>query len=207
MIMFALFSVAAVQPLPKPLTSTDTDKARCVAALAIVAHDQARGAPGWTDFPPLARRGAHFAGVIGDRMMRETDRSREQVRDVIIAQVKTLQPQGDAALAGLARRCIAMMDKIDPPLPPPSPAQCAAIMALAYDEARKAGPLDGNAKDLGTLAAVIDYRAREELRTAGKTEADRDHLMAEAKQQVAAMAQRDEIDQDVISHCADLAKR
>jgi hypothetical protein len=80
-------------------------------------------------------------------------------------------------------------------------------MALAYDEARKAGPLDGNAKDLGTLAAVIDYRAREELRTAGKTEADRDHLMAEAKQQVAAMAQRDEIDQDVISHCADLAKR
>ena len=79
------------------------------------------------DLPPLSRQGARFAQVVGNTLMKESGRSQEQVRDLILAQVRAAQKAAgkDAKLPiEEARGCAGLMNTLAPPLPPPPLAAC-----------------------------------------------------------------------------------
>lgn len=166
----------------------------CVALLAIVASEQGRGAAEALAYVPLADRGGRYAQLVGEQVMAD-GHTQEAVRDAILVAVAGLQKDAAGAAlppAGRIDACIAMMDAA---VPPPGLPQCAAAMALAYRDAHAREGLAGEAKDLATLAAVLDHKAREELRAAGKSEAEADVAMGLAAEAVAA-AGADSVDLD-----------
>lgn len=69
---------------------------RCSAAFALVAGDQARGAPVAAAYPPLATRGREFFVRASAQLMDELHLNREQVQAMLQEQVAELQ-QGSAA--------------------------------------------------------------------------------------------------------------
>ena len=60
-------------------------------------------------------------------------------------------------------KCVALMRVRSPAPPPPTMPRCAAIMSLAYEAVKTRDGLTKDAKDLATLAAVLTYRAKEEM--------------------------------------------
>ena len=201
--MILLFSIAAAA-LPSPMTAEQASHVRCVAALAIVANDQARGAPGWEDVPPLAKRGAHFAGIVGAALTKDKARSREQVKAAMTAAVATFQ-KSKTLTPETVNQCIALMNRVDPLAPPPSLTQCAATLSLAYEDVAKRDAASNAAKDMATFAAVVTARARAELRDGGKTEAEGDVVLGRAKDAIAADAKSGR-DTPEIGTCLDYAK-
>jgi hypothetical protein len=186
----AIINLAAAPPAP--LTPDQAKQIRCVATLAIVANDQTRKAPGWEGMPDVRKTGAHFAGVTGAALMKETGRTREDMKSEFLRAVSALQAQPRGAdMRGQAQACIALMTKLDPPPPPPEPIRCAAMAALAYDDPATRGSNPTLARNLGNIAAILSNKAREKLRVAGKTEAEgdvaigleREKLIAELKTQ------------------------
>ncbi len=175
-------SIAA--PLPPKLTTEQASRLRCVAGLAIIANEQSRGVGSWEDVQNLANKGARFAAIVGDDLVKSSGRTREIVRADMFAAVASLQKEAGASdqygrlLRDLVQPCVAMMEAI---IPPPSLAACAAMLSLAYDEVYKAERLSKTAKDLATFAAVLDARARDELRAGGKSEVESDKAMGIAK--------------------------
>ena len=107
--MFSLALALAAALAPSPLTSEQSQRIRCVAVLAIVAGEQQRHTAAALELPPLERRGARFAQIVGDAMMKETGRSQGQVRDLILAEVASVQ-KGAGSTAKLpveeARHCV-----------------------------------------------------------------------------------------------------
>ena len=101
-------SLPAFAAAPPPLTPEQNERVRCVAALAIVANEQERGVGDWDSLPPLKSRGSHFAGVVGDTLTGEGGRTREAVRDAILAAVADFQAEEvehkEIALAAGAER-------------------------------------------------------------------------------------------------------
>jgi hypothetical protein len=96
-----LFALAAA--LLSPAQATEI---RCVALLALVSTEQARGV-GWSEYPPLARDGARFAGIVGEDVMNATGATREDVRDMIYAAARALKATPlDPPEVG---RCVALM--------------------------------------------------------------------------------------------------
>jgi|GEM_PF-520716 len=183
---------AASQPTPpaKPLNADQAKRIRCVAALAIVASEQERGAGNWDDYPPLAADGATFAGIVGEAVMKETGRTREAVRDAILSAVAALQKQAkdsadpDALAHAEADRCLPVLRAAVPEKPRPTLPQCAIYVALAYDEVRAREGASTTAKDLATIAAVLDHRAREMLKGEGKSEPESDEAMGREKERI-----------------------
>ncbi len=190
-ILFPLL-VASTLPAaaPPPLMPPQTERLRCVALIAIIANDQSRGAAGWEGLPDLQDRGRHFAGVTGAELMKETGQSREQVRELIIAQVASLQNDAadEARLEADAKRCIALMDRLDPPPAPPTMRQCAGLAAIAYEEVRAREGVSATAQQLGNIAAVLNASARDELRAEGKTEAESDRIIGETREMLIAQS-------------------
>ena len=88
--MLAL-ALALAAASPPPLTDTQARQIRCVAVLAIIAGEQQRRTASALSLPPLARQGARFAQVVGDTIVKETGRTQEQVRDLILKQVAANQ--------------------------------------------------------------------------------------------------------------------
>ncbi|MFM9853834.1 MAG: hypothetical protein ACKVOJ_13670 [Sphingomonadaceae bacterium] len=175
-----LVMISAQPAFAAPPDQAD-DRIRCVAALAILAHDQRNGGELGT-YPPLSVRGARFAQLVGDAVMRETKQSREQVRDYILAAVAEFQKSASAQpnpIIAQAAPCLARLNKL---VPPPSLPHCAAIVGLAYDDVRAREGLTKSAKDLATIAAILAGRAREELRGEGKTEAEGDIVLGLARE-------------------------
>ena len=191
-------------PLPPMLTTDQAARLRCVAGLAIIANEQARGVGGWEDVQNLSRKGAKFTAIVGDDLVKSSRRTREMVRADMFAAVAVLQKeagdadQDDIVLRSLVRPCVAMMEAA---LPPPSLATCAAMLSFAYDEVYKREGLSKTAKDLATFAAVLNSRARDELRGAGKSETESDAAMDIAK----ALAKRDRGEFD-FEACFELAR-
>lgn len=167
---------------PAPLSDDQKERLRCVAALAIIANDQQNSGSNWPNFPPLARRGAHFAEKIGKATIAETGRSKEQVRDAIIAEVAALQEKpGNSATTALGLTCVALMNELDPPEPPPERAYCAALAGNAYDSVRET---EGNSKrtqSLGNISAMLNSSARDDLVAKGKSAAEADKMVAAAR--------------------------
>jgi len=185
----------AAAPASGPLNPAQREQVECVAALAIVASEQQRGVPAAAAWPPLAERGARFAQVTGERLMAEAGMTKEAVRDAIIASVAAHQKAaGEAGAAkelprDLVQGCVALMDRQTPPPAPPTLPQCAAMLALAQER-----PGAGDARDLKTLASVLDHRAREQLRASGKSGTEIDREMTLTREAIAAEAAKREAD-------------
>ncbi len=182
-----------IGPLPPMLTVDQAARLRCVAALAIIANEQSRGVGGWEDVQNLAGKGAKFASLVGEGLVKDAGRTREMVRSDLFAAVAALQKQGassdqpESVLRDLVQPCVAMMEEA---LPPPSLPVCAAMLSLAYDEVYKREGLSKTAKDLATFAAVLNSRAREEMRADGKSETESDVAIGLAKATLKAEAKR-----------------
>ncbi len=209
--LLALLSSAAQAADPPPLaevsqltTAARTDL-RCAATFAIVATEQA-GGDALTGWPPLATRGKRFFADTGTRVMAEGGLSREAVRTALAAEVAALQSAKDpeAALADLAKPCLARLDATVPPLTKPDLNQCAAILTLAADEIHAREGLTPAAQDLRTLASVLTAREREALIAKGQTGNEADRTVIQAREAMAAASA--EIDTYDIAHCYDLAK-
>ncbi len=181
----ALFAAAAAAA-PLPLTPVDAEQIRCVAALAIVASEQQRGVNEWGDIPPLARRGAHFAGQVGETLVK-TGRTREQVREAMTAEVAAFQKAKSLPTATVTQ-CLALMDKVDPPAPPPPLPQCAALVGLAAKDAVRKEARSDAATFLTGFASVLDARARADLQAQGKTVPEGDIAMGLAREGIEADA-------------------
>lgn len=182
---------------------------RCAAAFAIVATGQAGGdaLAGW---PPLSVRGKRYFADTGEAVMKETGLGREAVRDLLAAEVRAVQTASDpdAALSALAKPCVARLDTAIPPLLTPNLRQCAAIMALAYDELHAREGMTAAARDLKTLASVLSVREREALIASGRSGDDADRTLAQTREAMAAEAVdgKGGIDKYEIAHCYELAK-
>jgi hypothetical protein len=206
----ALPAFAASSSAP-PLTPEQNERVRCVAALAIVANEQERGVGDWNSLPPLKSRGAHFAGMIGETLTGEGGRTREAVRDSILAAVKTFQTGAESALSPEAViTCIELMNRLDPPPPPPELTECAVMISLAAEQTRKREGFSDNTKLLVTFATVLDSRARAKLRSEGKTESENDVILGLKKEELSKAAKsqgkNDELVGPDMAGCLELAK-
>lgn len=168
--MIALLALAAA--LPTPAQAQDI---RCVAAIAIVAGEQKRGA-GWSDVDDVQSDGPDYAALIGEEVMKTTGATREDVRAQMIAAVAAIQ-KAKALPRDEVTRCIAAMKKRLPPAPEPSLPRCAAIMRLSYEAVKARDGLTKDAKDLATLAAVLLSRAQEQALAEGRTLAEAEVLI------------------------------
>lgn len=203
--------VAPLGAAPPPLTPEQTERVRCIAALAIVASEQERGAGDWGSLPPLRTRGAHFAETVGQALTGEGGRKREDVRDAILAAVAEFQKGGDAALdPRTVVSCIELMDRIDPPPPPPDLTECAALVSLAADEMRSRAGFDDTTKLMITFATVLDSRARTKLRAEGRSESENDVIIGLKKEELSAAAKKRSKDDPPagpdMAACLELAK-
>jgi len=154
----------------------------CVSTLAIVAYEQGRGDTRW---PPLDEDGARFAQVVGERVMKQSGQTREQVRDAILAAVAAHQKTKTLSDTEVTA-CLALMRESLPALPAPTLPQCAAMLRLAYDDEHGRNGLSDDAKKLSTIASILDHKAREALRGQGKSGPEADAAMAEARDGVVA---------------------
>jgi hypothetical protein len=173
-----------------PLDATQQRDIGCVAALAVVAYEQGRGETRW---PPLGEDGARFAQVVGERVMKQTGQTREQVRDAIVAAVAERQ-KAKALPDAEVTACLAMMRETLPALPAPTLPQCAAMLRIAYDDEHGRNGLSDDAKKLSTIASILDHKAREALSAQGKSGPETDAAMSEAREGVAAEVKAREAD-------------
>lgn len=181
--------LALAAAAPPPLTAQQHQQLRCVAVLAIVAGEQERRTAAALDLPPLERQGARFAQAVGDAVVKGSGRTREQVRDLILAEVGAVQKAAgaDAKLPiAEAQGCVEVMNAVAPPLPPPSAVQCAGLLKLAADDVRRREGMSKTATDLMTIASLLDNRARSELGAAGRSEAESDRDLTLAREAIAA---------------------
>ena len=213
LLMLALSQPAPSQPLP--LNEAQRRDLSCVAVLAIIASEQERGVQSALDFPLLTERGATYAGLVGQQIMDDTGRTKEEVREDILAAVAARQAVGqdaadpDEVVRGEMATCLPLLDAAVPPKPKPDLNQCAGMLQLAYEEVHDREGLSKTAQDLKTLAAVLDSRARDKMRAEGLSgqESDmvltqsRENMLADAKQKE-ALGQNSDLD---FEHCFTLA--
>jgi len=199
--ILSLLILALSQPAPVPPAPLDESQKRdltCVAVLAIVASEQEQGVESALAYPLLSERGATYAGLVGERIMAETGRSREQVREEILAAVAAQQALAKDATDpdGLVRNematCLPLLDTAVPPKPQPDLTQCAGMLQLAYEEVHKREGLSKTAQDLKTLAAVLDSRARDQLRAEGLSGQESDIVLTQSREAMLADARKRE---------------
>lgn len=198
-----VMAIAAASP--PALTADQQQRVRCVAILAIVAGEQERRTAAALALPPLTRRGARFAQVVGEGVVKESGRTEAQVREAILAEVAAAQKTSRATGAlpiEPARTCITLMEAIAPPLPPPSPVQCAALVKLAAEDVRRREGMTKAAMDLTTLASVLESRARSELVSSGRTASESDRELTLTREAIAAKPDT----APELDACMDLAK-
>lgn len=187
-----LLAPLPLQAAPRPLSASQLDHVQCVAVLAIIANEQQRGIGGWEDVPPLPVRGAKFSERVTQGLVKEKVRTPDAVRAEILAQVAALQSEaiasGDpsAVLRKKSVPCIAMLDaEVPPPVPPTLP-QCAAALAMAYEDEVAHQGMTKAARTLSIFASVLNGRAREALKAGGKTEAESDIVIGLEKERLMA---------------------
>jgi len=196
LMMLALTQTAASQP--EPLTELQQRDLSCVAVLAIIASEQERGVSSALDYPLLSERGATYAGLVGERIISETGKTREQVRlDFLAAVSAKQQTAGDAAdpdavVEAEMAKCLPLLDAAVPPKPKPDLNQCAGMLQLAYQEVHDREGLSKTARDLKTLAAVLDSRARDKMRAEGLSGQESDIILTQSREAMLADAQKRE---------------
>ncbi|MEQ8743558.1 hypothetical protein [Parasphingorhabdus sp.] len=196
LLMLALSQPAATPPVP--LDATQQRDLSCVAVLAIIASEQERGVESALDYPLLSERGATYAGLVGERIMDDTGRTKEQVRDDILAAVADQQAMAqdaadpDALVRSEMATCLPLLDAAVPPKPKPDLTQCAGMLQLAYEEVHSREGLSKTAQDLKTLATVLDSRARDQMRAEGLSGQESDILLTQSREAMLADAKQKE---------------
>ena len=164
-LLMLVLSQPAADP-PEPLNESQRRDLSCVAVLAIIASEQERGMASAFDYPLLTERGATYAGLVGKRIMDETGRTKEQVREDILAALAAEQTLGknaadpDEVVRREMTTCLPLLDAAVPPKPKPDLSQCAGMLQLAYEEVHDREGLSKTAQDLKTLAAVLKRTRR-----------------------------------------------
>ncbi len=210
----ALAQPALATPPPQPAGLTDDHRAalQCAATFAVVATEQARGEEAALAFPMLAVRGKRYFAAVGDKVVGEAGLTKEQVRDILTADVAALQARAgtdpDGALRTAMKPCLARLEAEVPPLKEPTLLQCSAILSLAYDEVHAREGLSPAAQDMKTLASVLAARQHEALVAGGKSgdEADAALALAHDAMLKEAFDGAGGIEKYDIAHCYDLAK-
>jgi len=211
---FAADPSASSPTLPK-LDAAQSEALTCSALFAIVASDQARGIDGAFAYPPLKVRGREYFVRFGAKTMDATGASRDAVKLLLETEVARLQKLAtasadpDTLLAQSIGPCLIKLDAEVPQLPTPTLAQCTAIMRLAYEEVHaREGLTSKQAKDLLTLASVLEDRERKALIGEGmstdqsdrKLSEEHDKMLKEALETGAGIEKYD------LSTCYELAK-
>lgn len=172
------------------LDATQQRDIACVATLAIVTYEQGRGETRW---PAVGEDGARYAQVVGERVMKQSGQTREQVRDAILAAVVERQKAKTLSDTEVTA-CLALMRDALPALPAPTLPQCAAMLRLAYDDEHGRNGLSDDARKLATIASILDHKAREALRVEGRSGPEADAAMTTARERVAAEVKAREAD-------------
>lgn len=170
-----------------PLDTEQSAQLTCAAVFAIVASEQARGSATASQWPQLKVRGREYFVRFGARTMDATHASRDQVRALLESEVARLQVLAqergnpDAVLAAQKPGCLERLDRETAKLAQPTLAQCTAIMALAYEEVyARDGLTTARARDLKTLATVLEARERKAMQAQGVPLATIDQAVAQA---------------------------
>lgn len=168
-----------------PLTAEQRAAVRCSAMFAIVAAEQQRGDVDALALPPLGQRGREYFARTG-AMLIDAGMSREQAAATLADAARQWgQEAGDAgdpgsAAAAVVGSCLTLLDAEVPPLASPTLAQCAAISALAWQEAdAREGPISGG-EELQAYASMLEARRRDALLAEGHTPSEADRILAEA---------------------------
>jgi len=211
----AILVQGAANPAPLPLTEIQKRDLSCVAAFAIVVSEQQRGVESSFAFPLLQERGKTYAGLIGERVMRETGMSQEDVGKAMVAAVADQQAkvkdvaEPQQVVETEMAKCLPLLDKAVPPKTKPTLNQCAAMVELAYREVYGREGLSKTAKDLKTLATVLDNRAREALKADGYSGNESDIILTTLREKMLKEAKEKEsqgISSDLdFDHCFKLA--
>jgi hypothetical protein len=114
----ALLSLAvpAAAQDARPMTLEQTMLLRCSAAFAIVANEQARGAPGAAAYPALKDRGKQYFVRASARLMDELSLTREQIAARLKAEVESQQRAATSAtnpkayVDGVMQPCLTALD-------------------------------------------------------------------------------------------------
>jgi len=200
LMLLAMLQPADSRPISpaKALTETQQRDLSCIAAFAIVASQQERGIESALDYPLLTERGRIYAGLIGERIMAETGQTREQVHAAILtavagqqAKVKDIAEPDQVVKTEMAK-CLPLLESELPPKPQPTLNQCAAMLELAYREVYGREGLSKTARDLKTLASVLDNRAREKMRNAGNSGNENDIILTQLREEMLADAKAKE---------------
>lgn len=211
MIPVLLLLPLPAQAAPERETAARQAKFRCVAALAIIANDQQRGMGDWDGYPPLAARGTKFSERVAQAAIKDSGMTQADVAQAILTELAALQQEGaDENVRAIADRCIAMLDAEVPPPKPPTLLQCAVALNLAFEDEKAHQGMSKTARTLAVFAAVLEGRARDEMKAAGRTEAESDIVIGREKEKLLAefKAHRKKGVQDKIDFqsCFDMAR-
>lgn len=184
-----LAAQAASAPIAPPvLTEAQRSDLTCAAAFAIIASEQERGVTSALAYPTMITRGRTYFVNTAERIVTETASSQEAVGAALTQIVQQLQ--GDAAqsndpagvIEAIMEPCLEKLDAAVPVPPPPSMLQCAVYVQLAYEEAKNREGDSNTARDLLTLATVLESRARDEMRDDGLSGNEADAKLIETRE-------------------------
>lgn len=212
---------APAAPAPAPvsapaLTPAQREDLTCAAAFAIIASEQARGVTSALAYPTLVVRGRSYFVATAERIVAETATDDEAVGLALTGIVEELQAQAaqsnDPAgvVDAIMTPCLAKLDAAVPLPPPPSMLQCAIYLQLAFDEVAGREGDSATARDLKTLATVLESRARDEMRDEGLSGNEADRRFIETREAIDAREKARAPDDDAtdvdFEHCFTLAK-
>lgn len=204
-------------PVTAPvLTPAQREDLTCAAAFAIIASEQTRGVTSALAYPTLVVRGRTYFVDTAERIVTETATSEDAVGLALTRIVEDLQaeaaqsndPAGvvDAVMAP----CLAKLDAAVPLPPPPSMLQCAIYLQLAFEEVQGREADSATARDLKTLASVLESRARDEMRDEGLSGNEADRRFLETREAIDAREKARGPDDDAtdvdFEHCFTLAQ-
>lgn len=211
--VWALLMVPLLMAARQPDFSVEqSEQLKCVAAFAIIANEQQRGVNEWADFPDLSDRGAFYAASITDKIAKGLRVQRASIEQEIVRQIAQLQTQSSSEegstrmLHTLGESCLADLDAVVRKAPAPGLTRCAALLALARDDARAREGMTKAVKDLTVFASVLEDRARTSLRSDGKTEAESDIILGTERETLSRAFQQGKANGTDFPACFELAK-
>jgi hypothetical protein len=161
-------------------------------------------------------RGRTYFVTTAERVVTETASGDEAVGLALQGIVEKLQADASQSndpagvVDAIMAPCLVKLDATVPLPPPPTLLQCAIYLQLAYEEVQGREGDSTDARDLKTLAAVLESRARDDMRDEGLSGNEADQRFIENREAIDAREKgRDKGEEatDIdFEHCFDLAR-
>lgn len=206
----------ALAATPPVLTQAQREDLTCAAAFAIIASEQERGVTSALAYPTMVSRGRTYFVTTAERIVTETASSDEAVAlalNGIVGQLQTEATQSNdpaGVVDAVMEPCLTRLDAVVPMAPPPTMLQCAIYLQLAHDEVKNREGDSAAARDLKTLATVLESRARDEMRDEGLSGNEADQRFIESREAIDAREKARAADDDAadidFEHCFNLAR-